>query len=53
MLWDCLNSLRQITSHPIVATFLLHFVRNLVSNIELEFFITPWDKDLLNVVITL
>jgi hypothetical protein len=39
--------------HLILATILLHFVRNLVSNIKLEFLITPWDKELLSVLITL
>jgi hypothetical protein len=53
MLWDCPNSLRQIMGYPILATILLHFVRNLVSNIKLEFLITPWDKELLNVLFAL
>ena len=39
--------------NAILATILLHFVRNLVSNIKLEFLITPWDKELLNVLIKL
>ena len=39
--------------NAILATILLHFVRNLVSNIKLEFLITPWDKELLNMLITL
>jgi hypothetical protein len=39
--------------HPILATILFHFVRNLVSNIKLEFIITQWDKELLNMFITL
>jgi hypothetical protein len=42
--WDCLNLFRQITGHPILAKILLHFVKNLASNIKLEFLITPWDK---------
>jgi hypothetical protein len=45
MPWDCLNLLRQITGHPILARILLHFVKNLASNIKLKFLVTPWDKE--------
>jgi hypothetical protein len=37
----------------ILATILFHFVRNFISDIKLEFLVTPWDKELLTVLITL
>ena len=43
--WDSLNLLRQITGHPILVKILLHFVKNLASNIKLEFLINPRDKE--------